>query len=355
MKKMLYIMGIEWNWIFQRPHILARQLQDMYEVTVVCPKQLIHPKHQNNEPPDRLIELFQIPFQEKLQMIGKVANSWHRHRLGNLNVYDLIWVGYPLFGRYIPEDYKGTVIYDCMDNFEALYPDQREVALMRACKEEIKLINRADIVLVSSLKLKEKIQSICPNKETVLIRNGFSNILIEKPKQNEKKTQYVLGYIGTISEWLDNQLIEASLEQNVKVRYELAGPVSNHQKIQKPGVNYRGVIEHAKLGEFVKKIDCLVMPFLINEIILYVDPVKLYEYIAWGKCIISSWYPEIDRFQEYVYFYHDEQEYIQLLERLCEEGFPAKFTQEQQHDFLKRNTWEARGKLIRETLEAREA
>ena len=75
MKKMLYIMGIEWNWIFQRPHILARQLQDMYEVTVVCPKQLIHPKHQNNEPPDRLIELLQIPFQEKLQMIGKVANS----------------------------------------------------------------------------------------------------------------------------------------------------------------------------------------------------------------------------------------------------------------------------------------
>lgn len=61
-------MGVEWNWIFQRPHILARQLENEYEVTVVCPKQLIHPKHQNNVQPARIIELLQIPFQEKARL-----------------------------------------------------------------------------------------------------------------------------------------------------------------------------------------------------------------------------------------------------------------------------------------------
>lgn len=343
-------MGVEWNWIFQRPHIFAKQLTNEYEVTVVCPKQLTHPKHQNNERPERLIELLQIPFQEKIGLIGKIAGLLHRALLGNLNEYDLIWVGYPLFGRYIPKDYKGIVIYDCMDNFEALYPDQREKALKRACAEEVKLIDRADTILVSSLKLKEIIQEVNSDKRISLVRNGYSNISLEAPKQMEKKDRYVLGYIGTISEWLDSELIQESLEKNTKISYELAGPVSNHREITLASVKYSGVIEHAKLGEFVKKIDCLIMPFQINEIILYVDPVKLYEYVAWGKCIISVWYPEIDRFSDYVYFYHNEQEYIDLLEQLCEEGFPAKFTKEQQKEFLKNNTWEARGELVNEIL-----
>lgn len=354
MKKMLYFMGVEWSWIFQRPHIFANQLTNEYEVTVVCPKQLIHPKHQNNKRPERLIELLQIPFQEKNGIIGKIADVWHRALLGDLNEYDLIWVGYPLFGRYIPKDFKGIVIYDCMDNFEALYPDQREKALKRACTEEVRLIDRADIILVSGLKLKEKIQVINSKKSISLVRNGYSNISLESPKQSEKKEQYTLGYIGTISEWFDSELIQESLDNNTKISYKLAGPVSNHREIVQPNVKYSGVIEHAKLGEFVKKIDCLIMPFQINEIILYVDPVKLYEYIAWGKCIVSVWYPEIDRFSDYVYFYHNKQEYIELLRRLCEEGFPAKFTKEQQQEFLKSNTWEARGELVNEILKKTE-
>lgn len=73
------------------------------------------------------------------------------------------------------------------------------------------------------------------------------------------------------------------------------------------------MVEHHKLGETVAGFDCLLMPFVISEIVLYVDPVKLYEYIAWGKCIIASWYPEIDRFSDFVYFYHDSGEYVELI------------------------------------------
>ena len=146
-------------------------------------------------------------------------------------------------------------------------------------------------------------------------------------------------------------MIEESLSINKKICYELVGPVANHRQILNQRVSYRGVIEHAELGEFVNKLDCLLMPFLVNDIILYVDPVKLYEYIAWGKCIISSWYPEVERFNDFVYFYHNEQEYLSLLEQLCKEGFPAKFTKEQQREFLEKNTWESRGELISQALE----
>ena len=48
-------MGIDWNWIFQRPQILALELQKQYEVTVLCPRQFVQNKHQKkNIMPDRL-------------------------------------------------------------------------------------------------------------------------------------------------------------------------------------------------------------------------------------------------------------------------------------------------------------
>ena len=36
-----------------------------------------------------------------------MADLWHKHFMGKMDDYDFIWIGYPLFGRYIPEDYYG--------------------------------------------------------------------------------------------------------------------------------------------------------------------------------------------------------------------------------------------------------
>lgn len=375
MKKILYIMGIEWNWIFQRPQVLALELEKEYDLTVVCTKQPVHARHQNNRQPKRLLELYQIPFQEKNRLIGAVAGKLHSKVLGDLSQYDIIWVGYPLFGRYIPKDYRGIVVYDCMDNFEALYQDRREKNLRRVCAEEERLVRRADVIFASSLKLKEKLLHLCPGKEIAVVRNGYSNITLVKPavrqeslsadttrKDNARndhpqpenshaKRQYVLGYVGTLSEWFDNALIEHSLCAREEIRYNLIGPIADHQPIQDERVHYSGVVEHKQLGAFVKELDCLIMPFKVNDIILYVDPVKLYEYIAWGKCIIACWYPEVDRFRDFVYFYHNEQEYISLIAELAKQGFPAKFTQDMQEGFLAENSWQARFETIQECLQ----
>ena len=376
LKKMLYIMGIEWNWIFQRPQVLALELEKEYDLTVVCTKQPIHAKHQNNRQPNRLLELYQIPFQEKNRLVAAAAWQMHTKILGDLSAYDIIWVGYPLFGRYIPDDYRGMVVYDCMDNFEALYQDRKEKNLRRACAEELRLLKRADVVFASSLKLKEKLLSMCPGKEIAVVRNGYSNkISVIRPKVSHGQPpssdllpdseadgrvrcgnsgisrQYVLGYIGTISEWFDSELIRNSLKGHAGIRYDLIGPVADHQQIQDERICYKGVIEHKNLGSVVKELDCLIMPFKINDVILYVDPVKLYEYIAWGKCIIACWYPEIDRFQDYVYFYHDGQEYLELLTGLSAKGFPAKFTQDMQEKFLEENSWQARFREIHRLIQ----
>ena len=114
---------------------------------------------------------------------------------------------------------------------------------------------------------------------------------------------------------------------------------------------YDGSKEHYALYNFVKEYDCLVMPFHINDLTRAVDPVKLYEYIAFGKCIVSCYYEEIERFEPFVYFYHDREEYVDLLNHLAREGFPPKYTREEQERFIRENTWEKRFEIVDGLLE----
>ena len=65
MKNMLYVCGINWKWIFQRPQILALQLQENYNVTVMYPKKIIKFWKDQKESPNPKCSkpILQFPFQ----------------------------------------------------------------------------------------------------------------------------------------------------------------------------------------------------------------------------------------------------------------------------------------------------
>lgn len=345
-------MGVEWDWIYQRPHVLAELLAKKHDVTVVCPKQPYHlGKEPHNKRPDKLVELIQIPFQEKSKIIGSVADFFHLRKIGDVSKYDIVWVGYPLYARYIPKNYAGKIIYDCMDNHEALFIDQTKRGISHMVRWEKELINRSDMIFTSAEKLVEKVKKVRPDANTVVVRNAYSKIDITEPNGTVKKSKYRLTYVGTVSEWFDNSVIADSLRDNDNIEYSIIGPFSKYEALSDNRIEYTGPVKHDELGKYIENADCLIMPFILNDIILYVDPVKLYEYIAWGKCIIAPYYPEIDRFGDFVYFYHDREEYSSLVSRLASEGFKAKYTKEAQQEFLQNNTWENRIELIESVLE----
>ncbi len=92
------------------------------------------------------------------------------------------------------------------------------------------------------------------------------------------------------------------------------------------------------------------MPFKVNEAILAVDPVKLYEYIDFGKNILSIEYPEIERFKDFVYFYTDYESYIRQIDCLLNTA-SVKYTVEHSELFLNQNTWQCRATEIARILE----
>jgi sulfatase maturation enzyme AslB (radical SAM superfamily) len=92
------------------------------------------------------------------------------------------------------------------------------------------------------------------------------------------------------------------------------------------------------------------MPFKINDLILSVDPVKLYEYVNFNKNIITVHYEEIERFHEFVHFYNDTEEYLSVIKELKGNN-TLKYSNEQRQKFLVENTWNKRVEQILNKLE----
>ncbi|MBR1930203.1 MAG: hypothetical protein IJ833_01835 [Lachnospiraceae bacterium] len=346
-EKLLYICGIDWEWIYQRPQILAEKLSEDYDVTVVFPRSIMS---RNKTIPRKANMSFRIlwtlPYQEKNGLIGKIASALSQKIFADIHQFAYIYVGYPLYARYIPQDYSGKLLYDCMDDHDVLYPDQKRVERIQV--QERRLIKRCDCLVVSSMELKKKADGIAGADKSVLIRNAVTIKDICAVQPPCRKERYRLAYIGTISDWFDYEPLKQSLAQLEQIEYCLIGPAKNRAQV--PGISYAGVVPHEQLSDTIGDVDCLLMPFQVNEIVQAVDPVKLYEYIAFGKCIISVFYPEIERFGAFVYFYRTAEEYTELVRELADKGFPPKYSERQQKEFLEENTWEKRYQLLKKIL-----
>lgn len=350
-EQMLYIMGVDWEWIYQRPHVIAEYLSRDYDVTVAYPVKIwdrhILKNVRRQSVTIQKLKIWVFPLQRKSRLIGKIADWYKRSLLKNYQQYAYIYISYPIDIEYIPTDYKGFLIYDCIDDYEQMCID--EYWQRRVRRDEEILLQRSDIVIVSSQKLLEKkanISHAAPN----LIRNGTGFQKIFEVKEAEIKNRYLMGYIGTIAEWFDYELIRANCREHKELEYHLIGPNLTFDQAEDDRIIYDGIIEHGRLQAQVENYDCMIMPFIVSEIVQAVDPVKLYEYIAFGKCIISVYYEELEQFRDYVYFYTTGKEYDELTEKLIRQGFPPKYSGKQQETFLAENSWEERYQRIHQLI-----
>ena len=349
-KKILYLMGIDWYWIKQRPQIIALELAKEYCVTVVYLLEIFNKAglRQEKDEPEQCKGVPALPYRDKSRVVSSIEKFLMRSAIGDVHQYDIIWVGHPNLYKYISPQYKGKIVYDCMDDHAALCKDKK--IRIEIEKNEKRLIERSDVIFATSQVLKRKVEVVGGIGKTFLNRNGFQSEHIYPPKKAEKKGKYKIGYIGTIAEWMDFDLIRDSLRENSQIEYHFIGPVSHPHIPEDPGIIFEGVVEHSQLYEKIHDYDCLIMPFVINDIVMAVDPVKLYEYISMGKCVISVWYEEIDRFAPYVYFYKERMDMIRLLKELCVNSFKPKYEEIQQKEFLDCNTWKNRLEGIKDVL-----
>lgn len=349
--KILYLSHVSWNWTKQRPQFLAEALSKYFDITYVY-KRPYKIEQLKNENILTVKQLARLPL-SRFRLIRKVNNFFYRLQLLTLCKHsDIIWFTSPDMYDCISTRFfkKKVIVYDCMDDMIELCPFDKQMGA-----KEKEMFTNSNIVFSSSSYLADKLLARYGNKQIIVVNNAisvnFEDVGCELPLEFKKffiENKKTLTYIGSVSSWMDFELLRAihfyypDITINIWGPHHFKAPIIN-------GINYCGVVDHKYIYGILSLSDILIMPFVVNELIKSVNPVKLYEYIYSGKPIMAPKYGESLQFCSFVNLYEDQEEAITIIGKMIK-GEILQKPLEECRCFVDDNTWDSRVRVIRNAI-----
>jgi len=198
----------------------------------------------------------------------------------------ILWTSLPTavdFSGYLNES---ALVYYCGDDFSGLAGVDHETV----AKREQELAKKADLVMVSSKKL----QANFPAHKTQLLTHGVNYSLFStiSPRAldlpNDGKN--IAGFYGSISAWLDIQLLHDTIIKMPHWHFVFIGKVVIDVSLISAldNVIFLGERPHQALPSYSQHWTVSLLPFVDNTQIQACNPLKLKEYLAAGSPIIST-------------------------------------------------------------------
>lgn len=248
---------------------------------------------------------------------------------------------------------ESDLIYYCVDEYTAF------TGASKGLKEiEEDLFRRADAVIVSADNLLQSKKKF--NENTFLIRHGtdwahFRTALDEStdvPSELASLPKPVIGFHGLLADWVDFELIKKTAERFSSGSVVLIGKIAvdAEQKVKLldgiKNVHFLGRKPYSELPAYCKGFDVAINPFVINELTLAANPLKVREYLAAGLLTVATDIPEV-RVLENCLVAADHDEFLGHLETaLCSEPRRREIS-----DAIKHESWEAKVDELRKIVE----
>lgn len=155
-----------------------------------------------------------------------------------------------------------------------------------------------------------------------------------------------LGYIGFIMDRTDLDLIAFVAKQRPQWHFLLAGPqypagyLDESGLLDLPNIEYLGPIPQKEVPEFLRSLDICLMPHRDNEYSRSMGPLKLYQYLASGRPIVSTNVAGLERVREHILIANDRQEFIEHIETALQSDTVDRSAE--RIEVAKQNTWPVR-------------
>jgi polysaccharide pyruvyl transferase WcaK-like protein/glycosyltransferase involved in cell wall biosynthesis len=113
----------------------------------------------------------------------------------------------------------------------------------------------------------------------------------------------VAGYYGALARWFDYALLEEVGRLRPDWTFLLIGPdldgsLAGRPLLALPNVAWLGVRPYEALPLYLRRFDVATIPFAIDDITRSTSPLKLFEYFAGGKPVVTTPLPECAAFPE---------------------------------------------------------
>lgn len=337
--KQVYIVMACIDWkipLFQRPHQIATVLsnRDNTHVLFLSEKQkydyfrgMFAVNPHLDVVSEGLVSAFREALKDAKQVI--VLKSWPR-QAHHLDI--------------IPYD---ALVYEYIDDLSLFYYYTDDLK-----KKHYELIGKADLTTCTARALYEdalplaKKAILCPNAGDYDFFHNNRNCSTY-PGLAEKTKPYncIIGYYGCLAAWFDYDLVISVAKRRpdwcfVLVGYCFDGTISRLQEAALENIILYPAQSYAELPRFVSAFDIQTIPFVINDITNATSPVKLFEYMASGKPILTSALPECLQYQS-VTIYQDADDFIEKTKHLLNiRNHPDYISQ--MNIEAKKNTWNSR-------------
>jgi len=253
---------------------------------------------------------------------------------------------------------RKAIVFRVSDRIEAF--ENMPKTILELQQEVIKA---SDFVFATSKNLQDEVEKI--NKNTMYLPNGVDEEFIDSgnesylyPKEYDSIDGNIVLYMGAISDWFDYDLYEYGLKTLKNLSFVIIGPISgknfkyNKEKIDSyieryPNFYYLGIKSHQKLKNYLAHAQLSIIPFKINSLTNDINPVKFFEYSAYGLPVVASRMKELNNYSKYAFLYDSKNEYIDLILKNIERKQELRF---KLIEFARENTWEKRFEKIFSTI-----
>ena len=224
------------------------------------------------------------------------------------------------------ERHQGVIAYDYIDAMDPMV-DREEIGEARWKAHEMLLQNPEIRVITSARSLWKEACAQHPGS-TILVTNGVDPDHYESTLSREglstrfrailDKEKPILGYFGALARWLDYELLIhlASRRPDVEVvliGVDYDGSLAEYQPSFPGNLHVHPRVEYSELPNYAVHFSVSIIPFVLNNVTMATSPLKLFEYMAIGRPIISTAIPEASRYSSPLVA-RDREEFVHLVD-----------------------------------------
>jgi glycosyltransferase involved in cell wall biosynthesis len=329
------------------PNFLVLRTQEVQEGLIVIPTPSSLPHARRHLP--RSVLRVTMPVVIKI-------NAWilirHvRWAMKALNVESpILWLYGPYEIDLIGKFGEKLACYHNYDEFAHFTYNARVKDLLQRLDDQ--LSSKVDIVFASSRAQCERRKAV--NANTYFVPNGvdfelFNRALnpdLVQPADIAAAPRPIIGFAGWLGYHIDVELLRRVAEASPNCSLVLVGPDAlpstegRKRLCSLPNVFFLGRKERFQLPSYLGCFDVALMPYSLSGHILSAYPLKLHEYLAAGRAIVSTALPELQPYSHVVRIAETYDQFIAHIQEAIHD-YTAQAV-ETRVTVARENTWDRR-------------
>lgn len=296
----LFIHRCGWNMdLFQRPQHISLNISNMGGLILFA----------SNSAIDKNIEI-KKKIKDNLYLINlenKYVFKYIKRRLKNIDKLKICHTycvdtvnNLKTLKKYEKMGFK--ILYEYIDEIS------EDICCIRVSQEHFKkhnyILNNTNYFVVASAdKLEEEVKMIRGDKNYIFACNGVDYehwqkafTLKEIPNDMQEIVDLgnpIIGYYGALASWFDYELVKNFAKERPNYEFVIIGvpydkSYENAELYKRTNIHFLGPKDYQILNQYVYWFDVCTIPFRINDITESTSPIKLFEYMAANKPIVTT-------------------------------------------------------------------